>query len=82
MFAQKRDSRTQREQIEMRWGRLSLKSLAFAVPDNFRSVKVSVTAAGKPVKNDYTLKDGRLVINLKKKLVLSENQTLEITIQR
>ena len=81
-FAQKRDSRTQREQIELRWGRLSLKSLAFAVPDNFRSVKVSVTAAGKPVKNDYTLKDGRLVINLKKKLVLSENQTLEITIQR
>ncbi len=82
MFAQKRDSKTQREQIELRWGRLGLKSLAFAVPDTFRSVKVSVTAAGKPVKNDYALKDGRLVINLKKKLVLFENQTLEITIQR
>jgi len=45
-------------------------------------VKVSVTAAGKPVKHDYTLKDGRLEITVKKKLVLSENQTLEITIQR
>jgi len=80
-FAQKRDSKTQREQIELRWGRLGLKSLAFAVPDNFRSVKVTITAAGKSVKHDYTLKDGRLVINLKKKLVLSENQTLEVTIQ-
>ncbi|MCH8119261.1 MAG: hypothetical protein IIC00_05990 [Planctomycetes bacterium] len=82
LFAQKRDSRTQREQIELRWGRLSLKSLTFAVPDNFRSVKVTITAVGKPVKNDYTLKDGRIEITLKKKLVLSENQKLDVTIQR
>ncbi|MCH7558985.1 MAG: hypothetical protein IIB56_16250, partial [Planctomycetes bacterium] len=73
---------TQREQIELRWGRLSLKSLTFAVPDNFRSVKVTIATAGKPVKNDYTLKDGRIEITLKKKLVLSENQKLDVTIQR
>ncbi len=40
------------------------------------------TAAGKPVKNDYTLKDDRIEITLKKKLVLSENQTLDVTIQQ
>ncbi len=82
LFLQKRDSKIQRERIELRWGQLSVNSLAFAVPDNFRSVKVSVTAAGKPVKHDYTLKDGRLEITLKKKLVLSENQTLDVTIQQ
>jgi len=82
MFLQQRDSKTQRERIELRWGQLSLKSLAFAVPDNFRSVKVSVTSAGKPVKNDYTLRDSRLEITLKKKLVLPENQTLDVTIQQ
>jgi len=81
-FAQQRDSKTQTEQIELRWGRLKVKSLAFAVPDNFRPVKVSVTAAGKPIKNDYTLKDDRLEITLKKKLAISENQTLDITIHR
>ena len=82
LFTQKLDDKKQYEQIKLHWGRLSLKSLAFAVPDNFRSVKVSVTAAGKPVKHDYTLKDGRLEITLKKKLVLSENQTLDVTIQQ
>ncbi len=79
-FAQKRDSKIQREEIEVRWGRLRLKSLAFAVPENFRSVKVLVTVAGRPVKIDHTLKDGRLDIILKKELVLSENQTLEVSI--
>jgi len=82
LFLQKRDTKIQRERIEMRWGQLSLKSLAFAVSDNFRPVKVFVTAAGKPVKNDYTLKDGRFEITLKKKLVLSENQILDVTIQQ
>ncbi|MBA7615579.1 hypothetical protein ES703_22862 [subsurface metagenome] len=82
LFLQKRDGKIQRERIDLRWGQLSVKSLAFAVPDNFRSVKVSVTAAGKPVKHDYTLKASRLEITLKKKLVLSENQTLDVTIQQ
>jgi len=40
------------------------------------------TAAWQPVKNDYTFKDGRLEIILKKKLVISENQTLDVIIQR
>ncbi|MGD8500504.1 MAG: GH116 family glycosyl hydrolase [Phycisphaerales bacterium] len=81
-FAQKRDGKTQRERIELRWGRLNLKSLAFTVPEDFRSVKVTVASAGKPLKNDYTLKDGRLEIALKQKMVLSANQTLDIAIQR
>jgi non-lysosomal glucosylceramidase len=82
LFLQKRDGKIQRERIELRWGQLSVKSLAFAVPDNFRSVKVSVTAADKPVEHDYTLKDGRLEITLKEKLVISENQVLDVTIQQ
>jgi len=81
-FSQKRDGGTQREQIELRWGQLRLKSLAFAVPDRFRSLEVSVIAAGKPVEYDYALEDGHVKITLKKRLVLSENQTLEIIIQR
>ena len=81
-FTQKRDSGTQREQIELRWGRLSLKSLAFAVPEDFQSVRVSITAAGKPIQSDYKLKDGRLEITLKKRLVVTENQMLEVIIQQ
>jgi hypothetical protein len=81
-FVQKRDSRIQSERIEMQWGRLALKSLAFAVPQDFGSVKISVTVAGQPVENDYSIKGSRLEITLKKKIVLSENQALEVTITR
>jgi non-lysosomal glucosylceramidase len=79
-FTQKRKGKTQNEEIEVRWGRLRLKSLAFAVPENFQRVKVSVTAAGKSVAVDYALNDGRLDIILKKDLILSEGQTLEVKI--
>jgi len=81
-FAQQRDDKTQREQIELRWGQLSLKSLAFTIPEDFHSVEVSVTAAGKPIENEFVLKENRLEITLREKLVLSENQALDVSIQR
>ncbi len=81
-FTQKRSRKIQREEIEVRWGRLRLKTLAFAVPESFQNVKVSVTAAGRSVKIDYKLNDSRLDITIKNELVLSEGQTLEITINR
>ena len=80
-FSQKRQGRIQREQIELRWGRLGLKSLAFAVPDNFRRLTVEVTVGGKPVRSKHTLKDGRVEIKFGRKLVLSENQMLDVTIR-
>jgi len=68
---------------------LSLRSLAFTVPEDFRSVKVFVIAGARPIKIDYALKsgrtpkeDGRLDITLKKKLTLTEDQVLTIIIHR
>jgi hypothetical protein len=81
-FTQKRESKIQRERIELRWGRLGLKSLAFAIPEDFRSVEVSVTTAGEPIESNYSLNSGRVEITLKKKIALSENQALEVTITR
>ncbi|MBA7704166.1 hypothetical protein ES703_112966 [subsurface metagenome] len=81
-FAQKRDGRMQRERIELRWGRLSLKDHSFVVPQEFRPLKVSVTAAGKPIESNHKLKDGRVEITLSKRLTIYENQALEVTIER
>jgi len=81
-FAQKRDGQIQSERIELRWGQLSLRSLAFTVPENFRPVKVFVIVGARPIKIDYMLKDGRLDITLKKKLILTENQVLNVIIHR
>jgi hypothetical protein len=82
LFKQKRESKEQTDRIELRWGQLSLETLAFTVPQDFQSVRVSITAAGKPIESDYKIKDGRLEVTLNKKLILTENQILEVIIQQ
>jgi hypothetical protein len=61
---------------------LSLESLVFTVPEDFRSVKVFVMTGTKPIKIDYMLKDGRLDITLKNKLILTEDEVLKVIIHR
>ncbi|MBN2137202.1 MAG: hypothetical protein JW720_05305 [Sedimentisphaerales bacterium] len=81
-FAQTRKSKTQHELIDLRWGSLTLKSLAFEVPENFTKVKVNIAAAGKSLDCDHTIENGRIEIILKNKLALKEGQALAVTIQR
>jgi len=81
-FSQKRQADTQAEQIEVRWGKLNLKTLAFAVPQDFRPVGVSVTVQGQAVESSYQLREGRVEITLKKELVLSEGQVLQVVIRK
>ena len=82
MFSQRVKGKTQHQLIDLRWGRLTLKSLAFEVPDNFKKVKVKVVAAGTPVSYEHKLNEGRVEITLDDKLVLKEGQMLAVTIQR
>jgi hypothetical protein len=72
----------QTEQIEVRWGRLNLKTLAFAVPQDFRPAGVSVTVQGQVVESSYQLRETRVEITLKKELVLSEGQVLQVVIRK
>jgi len=69
-FAQKRDEKTQNEKITVRWGKLSVESLAFAVPDDFDVDTVTVTLDKTDLKSSYTLKDGRIEIKLEKEQVV------------
>ena len=81
-FSQRRDRRAQLEEIEVRWGRLGLRSLAFAVVENMWPAKVDVRLGGEPLEASHTLENDRLRITLKNKLMLTENQTLKVTISR
>jgi non-lysosomal glucosylceramidase len=81
-FSQKRQADAQAEQIEVRWGRLNLKTLAFAVPQDFRPAGVSVTVQGQAVESSYQLRETRVEITLKKELVLSEGQVLQVLIRK
>jgi len=82
LFAQKRDSKIQRNRIDLRWGKLNLKTLTFEVPEDFQKVKVIITLEPQTIKSSHKLKDGRLEINFGKSLIISEGQTLDIKIQQ
>lgn len=81
-FSQTRDEKMQREQIQVRWGQLSVKSLAFDVPDIFWAAQAVVSLDNTAVKSEHTIKNGRLEITLTKKLTVSENQTLSVSMHR
>ena len=81
-FTQNREGATQHNGIEVRWGRLQLKTLAFSLPEGAASPEeVTVTLEGKAVKASYTLENGRLLITLAEPLVLKEMQPLNVLIR-
>ena len=80
-FAQTRAADVQREQIDLRWGRLKLESLAFSVPQNWRTVEATVRLDGASIESNSVLRDGRLEIELGRPSLLSKDDTLEIEIR-
>ncbi|MCU0914091.1 MAG: non-lysosomal glucosylceramidase [Planctomycetes bacterium] len=80
-FGQTRTADVQREQIDLRWGRLRLKSLAFYVPKDWTTVETTVRRNDTAVQNSATLHDGRLEIELGREVSLSPSDALEIEIR-
>jgi uncharacterized protein (DUF608 family) len=82
LFAQTRSSDAQRERIELRWGRLNLKTIAFCVPAEWNNVEVDIRCEGKTLRCTHSLDAGELRIELAEPVRLSEGQTLDIVIRR
>ncbi|MBN1805791.1 MAG: hypothetical protein JW837_11105 [Sedimentisphaerales bacterium] len=82
LFVQQRQNNTQRQRIALRWGKLNLKTLSFAVPDDFKKARVIVSLDRRIIPSTRKFKDVRLEITLTKNLTLSENQELDVTIQQ
>jgi uncharacterized protein (DUF608 family) len=80
-FAQTRAQGSQREQIALRWGRLNLKTLTFAVPQDWKAVNVTARIGDKPVSSRHTVQDGRIQIELAEPARLSEGQEMEVAIR-
>ena len=79
-FAQKRDEKTQSEKIKVRWGKLSVESLAFEVPDGFNVTGVTVSLDKTDENSSYTIKGNRIEIKLAKRLTVNEDQSLNVSI--
>jgi hypothetical protein len=82
VFAQRRSGDRQREKIELKWGKLRLRRLVFAWPQNAKPAKVSVRAAGAAVDADHAVEAGRLYINLAADTTLHAGEALEVVIAK
>ncbi len=80
-FSQKRDQRSQHERIELRWGSLRLRSLAFAVTQTIARGEVCVQVGESAVEDiDVEFDGGRLVIRFGEEVTLKVGDVLKVAI--
>ena len=79
-FSQKRSDKLQTETIEVKWGQLRSKSLAFDLPKGSRAEKVSVTAADQKFAAAWSMQDNRVMIELDREIDLGTGDALAIEI--
>ena len=79
-IAQKREKGVQRQTVEMRWGKLRLASLAFAVAEGAKPAKVGVKVGDKGVDAEHAIEGERVLVTLGKPLTLAKGERLEVVI--
>ena len=75
-ISQKRDGKSQHQTVEVKWGKLSLRTLEFEVPQGSRVDQIRVSAAGQPAEAAHVQEGQRVVVTLAGETRLNEGQTL------
>jgi hypothetical protein len=78
LFTQKRDGGVQHEGIELRYGRLRLRTLLFGVPGRSGLSKLTVTFGGKPLQAKGRIENGQALIALDSEITIEAGQSLEL----
>jgi non-lysosomal glucosylceramidase len=79
-FTQKRDGRRQHETLEVRWGRIRLRSLAFDVAAGNRPAAITVVAGEKQLPANHRVEGDRCIITLGSETILQAGESLRISI--
>lgn len=80
-FSQKRDQGIQRDTLEVRWGKLRLRTLAFELPAGARPTRVNVRLGDTPLAATHRLDGRRCLVTLAKGAVIPEGQVLEVVME-
>lgn len=78
LFTQQRDGGVQRETVELRWGRLRVRTLSFGVSGRSGLSQLNVTCAGRQLPAQGRIENGRAVIALETEITLAPGQSLEL----
>jgi non-lysosomal glucosylceramidase len=79
-FRQTRSAATQTDSLELRWGKLRLRSLSFALPENLRPQQVRVKSGGAEIAGKHTVAGGKITIDLASDLLLQAGEKIEVSI--
>jgi hypothetical protein len=79
-FAQQREGATQRDLLQVKWGRLRLRTLSFAAPDSGAPGTVKVLLRGQAVPASFVTHDRQVVITLAAEATLEASDSLEVTL--
>lgn len=82
LFAQKRTATGQTDTIEIRQGKLDVRSMVFELDPNLHPSGTQVKAAGKAVEAKTSVEDGVLRIDLELPVTLLQGQSLEVTVKQ
>ena len=80
-FAQRCQAGEQRETIELRWGKLRLRSLAFALVGKAAPTQVRVATGGVELSAKHRVADGTLTLDLDAETTLRAGEQIEVTIK-
>jgi uncharacterized protein (DUF608 family) len=80
-FSQRREGGTQRATVEVRWGRLRLRSLALELPAGMRADKVTVLAGDRNVTAARKTDGSRLTLTFTEEVVLPAGASLQVRVE-
>jgi uncharacterized protein (DUF608 family) len=79
-YRQKTEGESRSAEIELKWGKLRLKTLGLALPAGAKPQTVAVTVDGRPQASAFTAAEGRLTITLNEAANLEPGQKLAVAI--
>ena len=79
-FSQHRDETSQSETLELKWGKLRLRSLAFELPQNVRPKDVNVLLNGVAVQAKQRMEGNRAIVQFSSETMLQAGGKLSIVL--
>jgi len=70
----------QTETLQLRWGKLTVNTLAFDVPADCKVSRVNVAISDKPMEASFSTRANRVVVDLIRPVTVETDQTLRIEI--
>jgi hypothetical protein len=63
--------------VDVKWGKLPVKTIALELPEETRLKEASITASGRLIEAKANQEERRLTLTLSEAVVLEENQAIE-----